>query len=189
MVRSARSAALVFARVGAVAFALTACGYLVMKAQRQARVAPAGAEPAPVVEALPADRVPAATEAYLPSSKVLVLDDAILDAVQEPIAEAVPRHEQERAFLYGSKSADISESTRPLLTPGTVVDPVFLPSSKVKTQLNPFQPAPRPQLVPGAETKTDPVFLPTSKSLRLGEITSPAKKPAPPPQSTPPKGP
>ena len=44
MIRSARSTVLLLARCGAVAFALTACGYLVVTAQRRANPLPA--EPA-----------------------------------------------------------------------------------------------------------------------------------------------
>jgi hypothetical protein len=61
---------------------------------------------------------------------------------------------------------------------------VFLPSSKVEV-LSPLR---AQTTTSGTASTSERVFLPSSKSLRLGEIKTPAPKPAP-AGSVPPKNP
>lgn len=162
MVQSARSTGIVLARVGAIAFALSACGYLVVTAQKRANpaveetpstTAEPVVEPAIVVETLDANSPPA---------------DVEVPYVADPAATTDPtRTTDEGFFLYGSKSMTLTGDAAQ--TP-----PVFMHSSKsaaITTSAPPLQPAgkldgvtplPMPP-VPGATSSNKPVFLPSSK--------------------------
>ena len=101
MIRSARSVALLFARVGAVAFALTACGYLVVTAQRRANPSPT--EVPASADALTTEIEPAAPgETFLQGSKSLVLETN--DPVAVEAAADAANTEFGTVFMSSSKS-------------------------------------------------------------------------------------
>jgi hypothetical protein len=178
MMRSARSTVLLLARVGAVAFALTACGYLVVTAQRRANPA-AEAEPTPVVDAEFPVASPVNVEALDPAveSEELIVP-FVFETTATPLTpegttvEAAP-------FLYGSKSLTLPPEA---LDASAQPDSSFLYSSKsgrvsvphpLPAPPSPGKPASSPEsqvASDGTPSPAEPVFLPSSKVKTLSPL-------------------
>ena len=193
MIENTRSHAVLLARAGAIVFALSACGYLVVTAQRNANP-PATATVEAVVTP---PQVPAQGETFLQGSKSLVLDASdVVEVVEEAPIEA---RVDETGFLSSSKTLNWTAHPNPppLVVPpipaatesapaasaeflpsskvGVIAtpEPVFLPSSKVKV----LSPLPAQTATGGVTSTVAPVFLPSSKSLRVEVQKPPPKNP------------
>lgn len=182
MIQSARSLAFHFARVGAIAFALTACGYLVVTAQRRANPVVEEEHPASDLDGLPT-AVPTESDAtFLPSSKVLIIDGPGTLESNGPPPLSIEWKPDDPTFLLGTKSAALPSATfdaveEDLLNSENVSSKLGRDSNTGALTSGGSEPATTPASsqaksleATGATSRAEPVFLPSSKARTLSPL-------------------
>jgi len=175
MKESVHRLGLAAARLGAVALALAACGYLVVGAHRRSNPdpAPEGRDHA----------APVTVEPVAPTAAPAPVGEQVLTVIEAPAASTMPTEFDPRVFLPTSKSTVIDGSD---LSP--LEDPTFLFSSKVGVISLPEsgQPAAAAAAVAPTVPAVPPQYLPSSKArvVQRSELI-PAPAPSAPPEAPP----